>query len=58
MKTVKVNESDFKVTEYGVKVTCPYCKKNQMWFFTMNKSIDKTDYCTVCGKEFAVKSQE
>lgn len=55
MKTVKIKTNDWQVSEYFIRVKCPYCG-NEMNFYEFNKFIDKTDYCTNCGKEFAIRS--
>lgn len=57
MKTIKVKESDFKIWEYYINVSCPYCKQ-KIPFYTFVKYIDVTDYCPNCGKEIHVISEE
>ena len=55
MKPVKIKTNDWQISEYVVRVKCPYCG-NEMNFYESIKFIDKTDYCTNCGKEFVIRS--
>lgn len=56
-KTVYVRDKEFKISEYCIRVQCPYCKI-EMNFHRVEKFIDTYYTCKMCNNEFRVWSIE